>query len=45
MTDAKKNLYEVLEVSPRARVEVIEAAYRTLAKVYHPDRTGNDGGR
>ena len=31
-------LYEVLEVSPRARTEVIKAAYRCLAQHYHPDK-------
>lgn len=31
------NLYEVLEVSERASKEVIEKAYRVLAKKYHPD--------
>ena len=36
------NYYDILEVSPRARPEVIEAAYRTLMKSYHPDK-GNDG--
>lgn len=30
--------YETLEVSPRASLEVIEAAYRVLAKRHHPDR-------
>lgn len=29
--------YDVLEVSPRATVEVIEAAYRALMKRHHPD--------
>lgn len=31
------NLYEVLEVSEKASKEVIEKAYRVLAKKYHPD--------
>ncbi len=35
--------YNLLEVSPRARPEVIEAAYRTLIKQYHPDKMGGDG--
>ncbi|MES1239921.1 MAG: DnaJ domain-containing protein, partial [Chloroflexota bacterium] len=31
------DLYEELEVSRQASPEVIEAAYRTLVKRYHPD--------
>lgn len=31
------NLYETLEVSEKASKEVIEKAYRVLAKKYHPD--------
>lgn len=30
-------LYDILEVSPKASKEVIEKAYRVLAKKYHPD--------
>src|SRR3989344_1087885 len=33
----KVNYYDVLEVSPRARPEVISAAYKVLMKLYHPD--------
>jgi molecular chaperone DnaJ len=40
MTD----LYERLQVSPRAEPEVIRAAYRALAKKAHPD-SGGDAGR
>lgn len=31
------DLYEVLEISPRASQDVIQAAYRSLARTYHPD--------
>lgn len=33
----KKTLYDVLEVSEKASKEVIEKAYKVLAKKYHPD--------
>lgn len=33
----KKTLYELLEVSEGASIEVIEKAYKVLAKKYHPD--------
>ena len=32
-----KNYYEELEVSNKASKEVIEKAYKVLAKKYHPD--------
>ena len=32
-----KNYYEILEVDKNASAEVIEKAYKTLAKKYHPD--------
>jgi len=35
--------YEVLQVHPRAESEVIRAAYRTLARKYHPDLGGDPG--
>jgi hypothetical protein len=35
------NLYEVLQVSPKASPEVVQAAYRTLARAYHPDVNGS----
>jgi curved DNA-binding protein CbpA len=38
------DFYEVLQVHPRAEAEVIRAAYRTLARKYHPDH-GGDAGR
>jgi curved DNA-binding protein CbpA len=34
---ALPNFYEVLEVSPRASQEVVQAAYRALVRNYHPD--------
>lgn len=34
---ATDDLYEVLQVSPSASSEVIEAAYRRLARIHHPD--------
>src|SRR5258708_38826664 len=40
------SLYEVLQVDRRAEPEVVEAAYRRLARKYHPDTSGlDDGGR
>lgn len=37
-----KNYYEILEVDKNASQEVIEKAYKTLAKKYHPDlQTGS----
>lgn len=32
-----KNYYEILEVSPRASIDVIERAYKVLVKKNHPD--------
>lgn len=32
-----QDLYRILQVDPRAEPEVIEAAYRRLARKYHPD--------
>jgi curved DNA-binding protein len=32
--------YDVLQVSPNCDTAVLESAYRYLAKMYHPDRTG-----
>lgn len=39
---SKLDLYSVLEVSPRARAEVIDAAYKVLMKEYHPDKGGTN---
>jgi len=38
MTD----LYEVLQVQPTAHADVIRAAYRALARRYHPDNGGDN---
>lgn len=37
------DLYETLQVSPHADADVIEAAYRVLARRYHPDRDPSPG--
>ena len=37
MGETMKTLYEILEVSETASQEIIEKAYKTLAKKYHPD--------
>lgn len=34
---ASPNYYELLQVDPRASQEVIDAAYRSLARKFHPD--------
>ena len=36
-----KTLYEILEVSETASDEIIEKAYKVLAKKYHPDLQQN----
>jgi curved DNA-binding protein CbpA len=33
----KQDPYEILQISPNAEAEVIEAAYKRLARKYHPD--------
>jgi curved DNA-binding protein CbpA len=38
---AMADLYEVLQVHRRAEADVIRAAYRTLARKYHPDLGGD----
>jgi len=35
----RQEMYDVLQISPAAEPEVISAAYRALAKKYHPDRS------
>ncbi len=34
--------YRVLQVDPEADPEVVQAAYRVLARKFHPDMTGNE---
>lgn len=41
---AEISLYDILEVSPKARPAVIRAAYRCLVQHYHPDRNAGDPG-
>jgi len=33
----KKNFYQILQVDSNAEIEIIEAAYKRLARKYHPD--------
>jgi len=35
--ELKKNPYKILQVSNDAEIEVVEAAYKSLARKYHPD--------
>jgi DnaJ-class molecular chaperone len=37
----ERDAYEILQVHPSALPEVVEAAYRALALVHHPDLNGN----
>ncbi len=39
---AQRDYYEVLGVGPNAAAEQIKAAYRKLARRYHPDLNRND---
>jgi curved DNA-binding protein CbpA len=38
----ERDAYEVLQVSPRAHADVVRAAYRALAGLFHPDRDGSE---
>jgi DnaJ-class molecular chaperone len=40
VTDPLADPYKTLQVDPEAEDEVIAAAYRRLARKYHPDSTG-----
>jgi hypothetical protein len=40
-TMSSEDLYKILQVDPAADTEVIEAAYRRLARKYHPDVNGS----
>ena len=39
----EKNYYEILEVDKNASKEIIDKAYKTLAKRYHPDLQTQEG--
>lgn len=39
MESTVKNYYDLLEVSPRARIDVIKAVYKVLMNIYHPNKT------
>ncbi len=43
MTNPEEDLYEILQVSPNAHHRVIEAAYRRLAQMHHPDIDSSPG--
>lgn len=42
MNNTRRTLYSVLGVAPEAPDAVIKAAYRALAKQYHPDSSGSE---
>lgn len=37
-----KDYYTILQLPPSASLEDVKKAYRRLAQLYHPDKTGND---
>ena len=37
MEEIMKDYYKILQVAPDASTEVIQMAYKALAKKYHPD--------
>lgn len=39
---ATHDYYEILQVSPKADEEIIQAAYRRLAQKWHPDKNPGD---
>ena len=39
--NSELDAYEILQVTPRAHADVIRAAFRALAALYHPDRDGS----
>ena len=44
MADEGPDLYRVLQVDPEADADVIQAAYRVLARKRHPDLVGEEQG-
>lgn len=38
-----KDYYLILKIAPDSTLETIKQAYRKLAKLYHPDKTGHEG--
>jgi curved DNA-binding protein CbpA len=38
----RDNLYRILQVDPAANPLVVQAAYRVLARIFHPDVEGDD---
>lgn len=45
MNNTEKDLYRILELPPGSGLEEVKAAYRRLAKRYHPDLAGGDSRR